>query len=69
MHPEKPECRYCGGCRDEHKHYYAGKNIQDSHWLEYMGDMISVAVKGMKQEPSYSDYCHEMLSRNKNIYT
>lgn len=71
MHPEKPECRFCGGCRDEYKHF-TGVDVQDvqnGQWLEEMGDMIASAVDGMRKVPSYSAYCHEMLAATNNIYS
>jgi hypothetical protein len=57
MHPEQAECRFCGGCRDEHKDYTG-----DGQWLEEMGDMIAAAVEGMRKVQSFSACCHERLA-------
>ena len=65
MHPEQPECRFCGGCRDENKQYTA----QDGQWLEEMGDMIASAVEGMRKVQPYSAYCHETLAATKTPHT
>ena len=67
MHPEQPECRFCGGCRDSFQNF-TGFDVQDSQWLEEMGDMIAEAVESMGKVPSYSDYCHERLATDKNFF-
>jgi hypothetical protein len=66
MHPEQPECRFCGGCRDENKDY-VGWNVQDGEWLEEMGNMVAAAVEGMRKVRSFSDCCHERLAIAKNL--
>lgn len=68
MHPEQPECRFCGGCQEKYKDY-TGLDVQDGQWLEVMGDMITTAVEGMKKAPSFSACCHENLATAKNLYT
>jgi hypothetical protein len=68
MHPEQPECRFCGGCRDEYKDYTV-LDVQDGKWLEEMGGLIAAAVEGMRKVPSYSAYCHEKLATNGSLYT
>lgn len=65
MHPEQPECRFCGGCREIYKDY-SGFDIQNGQWLEEMGDMIAATVEGMSKVPSFSVYCHERLASEKN---
>jgi hypothetical protein len=66
MHPEQPECRFCGGCLDKYKDY-TGFDVQDGQWLEEMGDMIAAAVEGMRKVPSFSACCHERLATYKNL--
>lgn len=68
MHPEQPECRFCGGCHDKYKDY-TGLGIQDGQWLEEMGDMIASAVEGMKKTQSFSANCHNRLASNKSFYS
>ena len=68
MRPEQPECRFCGGCLDKYKGY-AWLNVQDGEWLEEMGEMISVAVEGMRKVQSFSACCHERLATGKNLYS
>jgi len=64
MHAEQPECRFCGGCRDENRDY-PGSDVLDSNWLEEMGDLIAAAVEGMKRAQSFSARCHEGLDKAK----
>ena len=68
MHPEKPECRFCGGCLEKHREY-VGLKVQDGQWLEEMGEMISASVQGMRKTQSYSVYCHERVATCKSLYT
>lgn len=67
MHPEKPECRFCGGCLEQYRDY-PGLNIQEGQWLEEMGEMIAATVEGMRKTQSFSASCHERLAINKNLY-
>ena len=66
MHPEQPECRFCGGCLDKFKNY-TGFEVHKGQWFEEMGDMISSAVEGMRKVPSYSACCHARLATNTNL--
>jgi len=68
MQPEKPECRFCGGCLEKYKGY-TGLEVQDGQWLEEMGEMIVTAVEGMKKVQSFSVCCHERLATGKNLYS
>ena len=68
MHPEQPECRFCGGCQDNYKSF-TWLDVQEGRWLEDMGDLIASAVEGMKKVPSYSTYCHEKLASSKGLYS
>ena len=68
MHPEQPECRFCGGCLDKNKGYN-GLEVKDGQWLEEMGEMIAAAVEGMRKVQSFSACCHERLATGKNLYT
>ena len=59
MRPEQSECRFCGGCRKEHKNYI----VKDEHqWLEEMGNLLTATVEGLRKVPTYSAQCHRMLS-------
>jgi hypothetical protein len=64
MHPEQADCRFCGGCRDEHKDYPIWV-VKNDEWLEEMGELIAAAVEGMKKAPSFSACCHAGLARDK----
>jgi hypothetical protein len=68
MHPEQPECRFCGGCLDKYENY-TGLNVQDGQWLEEMGEMIAESVERMRKVQSFSAYCHERLATGNNLYT
>ena len=58
MRPEQAECRFCGGCREEHNDYL----VQDDQWLEEMGDLIAKAVECARRAPSYAVYCHKRVT-------
>jgi len=66
MHPEQPECRFCGGCLDKNKDY-RGLAVQDDQWLEEMGEMIAAAVEGMRKVKPFPVWCHERLARDKTF--
>lgn len=65
MHPEQPDCRFCGGCRDEYKDYPVSE-VKHDEWLEEMGELIAASVEGMKTVASFSACCHQGLALDKS---
>lgn len=51
------ECCFCGYCRENNKNS-AGLDVQEDQWLEELGDMIEIAVEGVKKEQLFAAGCN-----------